>query len=126
MDTWYDILIKPPLVPPDYIFIIVWSVLYILMAMSFVIILTKKYKAKKIAIVIFIVQFLLNIIWSPLFFGINRIDLAFVDIILLWISILFMFFVFYKNSKIAAFLQIPYFLWVSFAVYLNFGFLLLN
>lgn len=126
MDNWYDILIKPPLVPPDYIFIIVWSILYILMATSFVIILAQKNKPKRSAVTIFVIQFILNIIWSPLFFNLNRIDLAFVDIIFLWFFILIMLFAFYKNSKIAAFLQIPYFLWVTFAIYLNFGFLLLN
>ena len=126
MDNWYDILIKPPLVPPDYIFIIVWSILYILMATSFVLILAQKDKPKRFAVTIFVIQFILNIIWSPLFFNLNRIYLAFVDIIFLWFFILIMLFAFYKNSKIAAFLQIPYFLWVTFAIYLNFGFLLLN
>ena len=126
MNDWYDLLIKPPLVPPDYIFIIVWSILYILMAVSFVIILAQKNKPKKFAIIIFVIQFILNIIWSPLFFNLYRIDLAFIDIILLWLAILLMLFAFYKNSKIATFLQIPYFLWVTFAIYLNFGFLLLN
>ncbi len=126
MNTWYDLLIKPPLVPPDYIFIIVWSILYILMAISFVIILAQRSKPKKFAVTIFVIQFILNIIWSPLFFNLYRIDLAFIDIILLWFAILLMLFAFYKNSKIAAFLQIPYFLWVSFAIYLNLGFLVLN
>ena len=126
MDTWYDILIKPPLVPPDYIFIIVWSILYILMAASFLIIVAQRNKSKKFAITIFTIQFILNIIWSPLFFNLNRIDLAFIDIILLWFFIVLMLITFYRNSKIAAFLQIPYFLWVTFAIYLNFGFLVLN
>lgn len=126
MNTWYDTLIKPSFVPPDYIFIIVWSILYILMAISFVIILAQKNKPKKFAVTMFIIQFILNIIWSPLFFNLYRIDLAFVDIILLWFFILMMLFAFYKNSKIAAFLQIPYFIWVTFAIYLNFRFLLLN
>jgi tryptophan-rich sensory protein len=80
----------------------------------------------KIALLFFIIQLLLNAIWTPLFFGLKSPTLAFADIILLWFAIVVTMVKFYSISKPASFLLIPYLLWVTFASVLNFSIVLLN
>jgi len=80
----------------------------------------------KEAVYIFIIQLILNLIWSPLFFSLQNPFLAFIDIIILWVAIIFTIFNFFKISKTAGWLLVPYILWVSFAMYLNWGILVLN
>jgi tryptophan-rich sensory protein len=83
-------------------------------------------KEVKKALVVFFIQLVLNSIWSLLFFGLQLILIAFIEILLLWIVLLFMIVRFYSVSKTAGLLQIPYLLWVSFAAILNFSFAVLN
>lgn len=125
--NWFHALNKPLFAPPDYIFTPVWVVLYIFIFISFILFLkTGNIQNKKFALTVFIIQMLLNFAWAPSFFYMQNIWFAFVIIILMWIFIALNIFLFFKYSKIAAFLLIPYFLWVSFAAYLNFGYMILN
>ena len=124
----YDSVNNPPLSPPRLVFPVVWSILYILMGISFYLIWNKDIPRlnKKFAIIFFIIQLALNFIWSPVFFTMQNFLLAFVIIILLWLATLAMIISFCKISVPAAVLQIPYILWLTFAAYLNYGVYLLN
>jgi len=125
--SWYIFLNKPSFNPPNWIFGPVWTVLYLLMAISFFL-LWQKNKIKRISIqaALFFLQLSLNILWSLIFFGMKLPMLAFVDIIFLWITILLMIVYFHKKSHLAAYLQLPYLFWVSFASVLNFWIVVLN
>lgn len=120
INDWFAALNKPFFNPPNYLFGPVWTVLYLLMGISlFLILQTPKNVGRKKAIAIFAVQLFLNFLWSFLFFKFQQIGLAFIEIILIWFSILAMILVFNKINQTAARLQIPYLLWVSFAGILN-------
>jgi tryptophan-rich sensory protein len=124
---WYATLNRPSFNPPNWIFGPVWTTLYILMGISFF--LVWKQEASKVrnrAILIFLLQLMLNFAWSFIFFYFNMIGLALVEIILLWISIVLMLVVFYKIKPIASYINIPYLLWVTFATVLNAGYFFLN
>lgn len=125
--TWYATLQKTPLSPPNWVFGPVWTTLYLLMGLSFYLILIKKEKRKKeIAIELFLIQLVLNALWSILFFGLQNPLFAFVEILFLWAVILLTIIYFHKISKPAAYLLYPYITWVSFAAYLNLSILVLN
>jgi benzodiazapine receptor len=120
LKDWYFNLNKPSFNPPNYLFGPVWSFLYLLMGVSFYLILQEtKSPIRKKAISIFILQLFLNFLWSFLFFKFQLLGLAFIEILLIWLSILWMILEFKKLNKTAAYLQIPYLLWVSFASLLN-------
>lgn len=123
--TWYAALQKPAFNPPSWIFGPVWTLLYIMMGIALYLVWTNKKKSKT-AITIFGIQLALNALWSILFFGLKSPLYAFIDIIALWITILLAIIYFYKTSKTAAYLLIPYILWVSFASVLNFYLMILN
>jgi translocator protein len=117
---WYTTLEKPFFNPPNYIFGPVWTLLYILMGVSLFLIITKSaYKPGKRTWLIYGTQLALNFCWSFLFFKFHWTGIALLDIILMWLFILFMILQFYRIHKTAAYLQIPYLLWVSFASILN-------
>jgi tryptophan-rich sensory protein len=122
--SWYLTLNKPGLNPPSWVFAPVWTTLYVLMGVALFII-WKKHQTGY-AIHIFIFQLILNSLWSFLFFGVRNIQLAFIEIILLWLSILITIILFYRISRPAAYLLIPYILWVTFASYLNYELMRLN
>lgn len=126
--AWYAELAKPAFNPPAWIFAPVWTTLYFLMgiAVFFVYKSGPKRKEVKIAIGIFIGQLALNTLWSVIFFGFRDLGLAFLEIIFLWLAIAWTIIVFYRIFKLAAYLLIPYILWVSFAAYLNYAILILN
>ncbi|MBW3022657.1 tryptophan-rich sensory protein [Candidatus Woesearchaeota archaeon] len=126
--TWYETLNKPSFNPPNWIFAPVWTTLFVLMGISLYLVWSKGLKKKgvKSAVYVFGGQLALNTLWSILFFGLRSPTLAFVEIIILWLAILWTIIKFYKISKTAAYLLIPYIAWVSFAVLLNFVFVLLN
>ncbi len=126
--SWYAQLNKPFFSPPNFLFGPVWTVLYLLMGISLYIVWNKnlKNKNKDKAIKTFILQLVLNLLWSLIFFGLHQPLLAFITIIILWISILMTIKYFYKISKPAAYLLIPYILWVSFASILNLAIVGLN
>lgn len=126
--TWYAGLTKPFFAPPNWLFGPAWTLLYFLMGVSFYLIWKQGFKKKsqKIAKNIFFIQLALNFIWSPIFFGLRAPLLALLIIIAMWIAILRTIQQFYPLSKTAAYLLIPYLLWVSFATLLNAGIVILN
>ncbi len=124
----YSDFIKPPLSPPAIVFPIVWTILYILMGISLYLVWNKQdsYQDKNTAFFWFALQLFFNFIWSPIFFSAQQYLLAFIILVLMWISTLAMIISFYRISKPAALLQIPYLIWLTFAGYLNLGVYLLN
>ena len=117
---WYD-SIKPSITPPGWVFPIVWNILFFLIALSLYFAWNSaKIKEKKKIALVFGINFLLNILWSFLYFFLKNPSLAFIDIIILEISIVTMILTAYKTSKKAAYLLIPYLLWVGFASVLNY------
>ena len=126
VSTWYVDLIKPSFNPPSWVFGPVWTILYLLMGIALYLVWVDKSKNKKLAFIAFGTQMFLNALWSVLFFGLQKPLFAFVEIILLWSSILITIIYFYRINKNAAYLLIPYILWVSFAAVLNFSLFILN
>ncbi|MEJ7626184.1 MAG: TspO/MBR family protein [Ferruginibacter sp.] len=124
---WFTTLRKPSFNPPSYLFGPVWTALYILMGISmFLIWNTPKTELRQKALVIFGVQLFFNFWWSILFFSFHTIFLSVVDILLMWFLIIYMISLFKKIKPIAAYLQIPYLLWVTFATVLNISIWYLN
>lgn len=121
----YNSLQKPLLSPPGFLFGIVWSILYILMGVSYGLLKTRNLIDDKIN-KIYYAQLIVNIIWPILFFIFKARLLSCFWIVLLDILVIYMTIVFSKKHKLAAYLQIPYLLWVLFATYLNIGIYLLN
>lgn len=124
---WFQSLNRPFLSPPAWIFSPMWTFLYITIFISLVFYAkSNKSQDKKWGYTLFILQMLANFAWSPVFFGLKNIPFALAIIILLDVLVLFNIIEFYKKSKPAGFLLIPYFIWILFATYLNFGYLILN
>lgn len=117
---------KPALSPPSVLFPIVWTILYILMGISSYIVYESDSDLKNKAITVYAVQLFFNFIWPFIFFNAEMYLLAFIWLVLLWVLVLWMITLFYKISPIAAYLQIPYILWLAFAAYLNLGVYLLQ
>jgi benzodiazapine receptor len=126
--TWYASIQKPAFTPPNWVFAPVWTTLFLLMGISLYLIWEKGLERKelKFAVSVFVIQLALNVIWSVLFFGLQSPFLAFVEIVFLWIAILVNIIVFYRISKLAGGLLVPYILWVSVAAYLNYSVWILN
>ena len=125
--TWYDTLNKPAFTPPSSVFAPAWTILYIMIFLSFVIfMMAKTSQDKAIGIWLFFTQLLLNFLWSPVFFYWKNISLSLVIIILLLAFLVLTVISFYKISKLSAFLLIPYLLWICYATYLNYGFMVMN
>ena len=121
-------LIKPPLSPPGWLFPVVWTILYILMGISAYLIKTAdaSAEAKSDALMIYNYQLIVNFLWSIFFFNFEWYLFSFFWILLLWVLIILMIRQFDKISQTAAYLNLPYLLWVTFAAYLNFGIWWLN
>ncbi|MBR1915609.1 MAG: tryptophan-rich sensory protein [Alphaproteobacteria bacterium] len=124
VDTFYQNLALPPLNPPNTVFRFVWPILYILMIISFYIILNKE--GNKKAVMLFVYQLFLHILWCWLFFAKGLLLYGLIDLVLLDITVLVMIKSFLRLDKTAAFLQYPYFFWLLFATYLNAGVWYLN
>lgn len=120
-------IVQPPLSPPAIAFPIVWTILYALMGIGAArIFLAPDSTARSRSLLVYLIQLSFNFFWSILFFNLQRFGLAFLWLIALWLLILLMIRQFRKVDPLAALLQIPYLLWVTFAAYLNFGVWLLN
>ncbi len=119
---------QPPLAPPMWLFPVAWTILYALMGVSLYLVWNSNatYSQKQLAFIFFGIQLFLNFIWSPIFFSMQQFLLAFIVLVLMWIFTLGMILTFYRVSKPAGLLQIPYLLWLTFAGYLNFAIYLLN
>lgn len=120
--SWYQMLNKPSWTPPNWVFPVVWPILYLCMAIAAWLI-WKEYgfKSARKELRWFILQLALNAAWSWIFFGRQAISTALGEILLLWMAILFTTMLFRRKNKIAAYLMAPYLLWVSYAVALNFA-----
>ena len=123
---WYQNLETPPLSPPSWVFTPVWSFLYITILVSFILFFINPAKNKTQGYVFFSIQIILNLVWSFIFFLLKNIMLAFLIIVLIDIALILTIKNFWRISKIAAVLLVPYLIWSFFATYLNFGYLILN
>ena len=121
----YNVLQKPPLAPPSVLFPIVWTILYILMGVSYGILKSNNLTDEKINS-IYYAQLVVNILWPIFFFVLEWRLFAFFWILLLDVLVVIMIYRFYNKNKIAGLLQIPYLIWLVFATYLNLGVYLLN
>lgn len=126
--SFYGELVKPPLASPGILFPIVWAILYALMGISAYMIYVSDAESgeKTKALTLYAVQLFVNFMWSIVFFRFEQIGVAAAVLILLVILVTMMVMIFKKIRPLAGYLNIPYLLWVIFAVYLNIGFLLLN
>ena len=126
-EIYKSVIQKPPLSPPSIVFPIVWAILFALMGIGAArVYLSPKTPERSMGLNIFIVQLVVNFLWSLIFFNIQAYGFAFFWLLLLWGLILWMILTFRKTDTLAALLQIPYLLWVTFAAYLNFGVWQLN
>ena len=124
---WYERLIKPPWRPPNRLFAPVWTALYFTIAISGWLVWREVgFSGAALAFVVYVIQLVLNAAWSPIFFGLHRPDLGFLDIVLVWLSIVATMLLFYPVHDGAALLLLPYLLWVSFAAALNLAIWRLN
>lgn len=125
---WYESLAKPALNPPAWVFGPVWTTLFALMGIAAFLVWKKGLERRgvKIALGIFLGQLILNTLWSIIFFGLHSSGGALIEIVFLWLAILITIIAFAKISKPATWLLVPYILWVSFAVYLNYAIWTLN
>jgi tryptophan-rich sensory protein len=126
--TWYATLNKPVFTPPNWLFAPAWITLYLLMAIAAFLVWRRGLHIKpvRIALILFLIQLIINVVWSVVFFGLQSILSGLIVIVILWIMILFTIIQFYKVSVAAGSLMIPYILWVTFATCLNAGIYLLN
>lgn len=125
---WYAHIAKPALNPPSWIFGPVWTTLFVLMGISAFLVWKKGIEKRRVrvALGLFLIQLILNSLWSIIFFGLHNPGWAFVEIIALWIAILATIIAFARVSRPAAWLLVPYIMWVSFASYLNYQIYALN
>lgn len=125
----YSTVNQPPLAPPGFLFPIVWAILYILMGISSAKIYTSKKLAPQYAskgLLVYGVSLFFNFFWSIIFFNLRAFLFSFIWLLVLWILIIYTIYLYSKVVKWAAYLQIPYLLWVTFAAYLNLMIYLLN
>ncbi len=124
----YKQIVKPPLAPPGIVFPIVWTILYVVMGIGSTMVYKSEgnEKDKSQALMFYSLQLVVNFFWSILFFNKQAFLFSFIWLIVLWLLIIGMIFSFKKLNKTAAYLQIPYLLWVTFAGYLNLMIYLLN
>ena len=120
-NSWYQTLIKPDIQPPSWVFGVVWPTLYFLIGLAFAMVLhARGARSRNLAIGLFIVQFLINLSWSPIFFGQHKVSTAFFVILAMLLAAIATTVVFGRVRKAAAWLMVPYLLWISFAAILNF------
>ena len=122
----YDEITPPPLAPPGWLFPVVWTVLFILMGISAARIFTSKSHKKDDALFVYAVSLALNFSWSIFFFNMQSFIVSFVILVALWLSIIITMIKYHKINQLAAWLQLPYLLWVTFAGYLNLAIIFLN
>lgn len=125
---WYAALTKPPGTPPNWLFGPVWTILYAMMGTAFALIWHRGEKGlqKRRAFTIFALQLILNLAWTPVFFGAHQLGPALIVISLLLCGILATILAFRPIDRLASILLIPYLCWVSYATYLNAGYWFLN
>ena len=124
----FDTVLKPPLSPPGWLFPVVWTVLYTLMGIASYLVYASDASAeqKNKALWLYGIQLAVNFFWSPIFFNLQAYLFAFIWLMLLWVLIIATTIAFWRISKTAGILMLPYLVWVTFAAYLNLGIYLLN
>lgn len=126
-NPWFAALAKPAAYPPAQVFGIVWAVLYVLMGLALAMIVAARgAKGRGLAIIAFAVQFVLNLAWSPVFFGAHQITAGLIVISLLDVTAIVTLMLFYRVRPVAAALLVPYVAWILFATWLNFAILQAN
>jgi tryptophan-rich sensory protein len=126
--VWYATLVKPAFNPPAWVFGPVWTTLFLLMGIAAFLVWQKGLKKKqvRVALLLFVLQLGLNTLWSIIFFGLRSPGGALIEIVFLWLAIAATIAAFYKISKPAAWLMVPYIMWVSFAAFLNYSIWIVN
>jgi translocator protein len=120
-NRWFDALLKPDFMPPGWAFGVAWTILYILMGLALAIVIhARGARGRGLAIALFLVQLLLNLTWSPLFFRAHQIDNALVLILLLFVLVAVTTFLFWRIRQMAGLLLLPYLAWLGFASALNY------
>lgn len=128
-DDWYDSLSKPAWNPPSWVFGPVWTLLYLLMGIAAWRVWLRggfEDRQSRAALVLFLIHLLFNGAWTWLFFGLHLIEIAAVEIVILWCLIAVLIFLFWRRDRMAGLLLVPYLLWVTYATTLNIGFAVLN
>lgn len=126
-NSWYQEIAKPPWTPPGWIFGPVWTFLYALMGVAAWLVWREPGRSiSNLALGVYILQLILNAVWSWIFFGLYRIGLAFADLIILWILLGITTILFWKVRRAAGILLLPYIAWVTFAGFLNYTIWILN
>jgi translocator protein len=126
-DPWFDSLVKPGIYPPPATFGTVWTVLYVMMGLALATVVTARGARRRgFAIAAFAIQLLLNLTWSPLFFGAHEMSGALLLLVVLDVAVMITIVAFYRVRPRAAFLLAPYLAWILFATLLNWQFLELN
>jgi benzodiazapine receptor len=120
-NAWYQTLLKPEIQPPGWVFGVVWPTLYLMMGLALAMVLNARgARDRDRAIILFASQFLINLTWSPIFFGAHQVTAAFYIILFMLGLAIATTFAFARVRKAAAWLMVPYLVWISFAAILNF------
>lgn len=122
----FDNIQKPWYAPPAILFPIVWGILYILMGISSYLVCISESKYKKIGLIFYAIQLVVNALWTMIFFRFENFLFAFIWLLILLALVIIMLFYFYKSDKKAFYLQIPYLIWTIFALILNYSIYTLN
>lgn len=124
----FALLQKPPFSPPGWLFPVVWTILYVLMGISSYIVNSSDAPKEEIkrANLVYAISLFFNFFWSIIFFNLNQYFLAFIWLLVLLFLVTYTVYLYFGISKTAAYLQIPYLLWILFALYLNYGIYTLN
>ncbi len=124
----FEMVNKPPLSPPAWLFPVAWTLLYSLMGLAtyFMLTATAENQEKKQALSVYIYQLVVNFLWPTFFFNLQWYLFSFLWLLLLWVLVLVTLLRYYNISKIAGYLLVPYLVWLTFAAYLNLGIWLLN
>ncbi|MEK7201592.1 MAG: TspO/MBR family protein [Patescibacteria group bacterium] len=123
---WYATLTKPFWTPPNWVFMPVWTLLYILMGSAMALVWTSSKKGKVLPVAFFLAHLMVNLYWSIAFFGNHDLVVALATIIVLLLMIVGMMVWYWRYSRVATYLLVPYLLWVSYATSLNLGIIMLN
>jgi tryptophan-rich sensory protein len=127
MEVYSETIIQPPLAPPMWLFPVVWTLLYALMGIGAARVwLAPDSPQRKQGLNLFVAQLVVNFFWSLIFFNLQAFGLAFFWLLLLWGLVAWMILTFYQVDKIAAWLQVPYLIWLTFAAYLSGAVWLIN
>ncbi|MBQ9737728.1 MAG: tryptophan-rich sensory protein [Clostridia bacterium] len=124
----FDQIVKPPLVPPAWVFPVVWSILYVLMGIASYIVYQSDAPQNEIkkALAVYAAQLVVNFFWSIIFFNLQAFLFAFYWLVLLWILVVATTILFWQIKRAAGILLLPYLVWVTFAGYLTYAIFLLN